>query len=89
MDLLKRFLFGLGGCSSTIFLLVKGLVLPSALDVEFLTLSEDILFLSGRQLRQIWLKPGKYFATISLDAAFWHFLATRVDVPESLGGAVS
>ena len=89
LDLLSRFIFGLYGCSPAQFFLVEGLALTSTLDIEFLPLVKDRLLLSVRQLRTIWVKPGEYCANCSLDAAFWCFLATSVDVPDSPGCVLS
>ena len=53
------FLFGFDGCISALFLHVKGLALPSALDFEFLPLVEDRLLLYIRYPRTIMVKPSK------------------------------
>ena len=65
--------------------LVKGLAIPSTLDVESLPIVKEILFLSFRYIGPIGVKPGKYCATCSLDAALWCFLDTSVDIRDSSG----
>ena len=72
--------------SSDLFLIFKGLSFPSAFDVEAITLFGDGLLLSFWYIIPIWLKPSKYCATWSLDAALWRFLTTSSDVSHSLGG---
>ena len=84
--LLSRFLFVLDVWRSALFFLVKELALPSALDVELISIIREILFLYVQYCRPIWVKLGEYCATCSLDTALWWFIATIVDVYEYLGG---
>ena len=46
LDLLSRFIFVIDGGNSDMFILVKGIVLPSAIDVEALPIVKDRLHLS-------------------------------------------
>ena len=84
-------MIGLDGGRSVLFLVVERFAFTFAFYFEALPLVEDKLFLSDQYIIPIWVKPGKFCATFSLDAALWRFIAKSVDVPDSSrrGGVIS